>query len=272
MTKDAAAPVVELQEVRLAFGARTLVDELSLTVSPGEFVVVIGPNGAGKTTLLRTVLGLVRPARGRVLVSGHEPSRGDPAVGYVPQQRPFDDGTPLRGRDLVGLGLDGHRWGIRLRHPPGDPVQEAIDAVDAGAFGDAPLGTLSGGEQQRLRVAQAIVSRPRVLLCDEPLLSLDLASQHQVVRVIARHRDRTGAAVLFVTHEITPALPYVDRVLYLAAGGWAAGSPEEVFTDRFLTRLYGVPVSVIRVGDRLVVVGPDDASSAHVHEPAEGER
>ena len=258
------AAVVRLENASLRFGARTLWNDLNVEVEAGAFVAVLGPNGAGKTSLLRVLLGLTPLTAGSATTFGATPGRGDPRVGYIPQQRSFDPGLPLRGRDLVGLGLDGHRWGVGLRNAHRRAqVDDALEGVHARTYADAPIGLLSGGEQQRLRVAQAVVSDPALLLCDEPLLSLDLSYQHTVVALLDERRRRQDTAVVFVTHEINPILPVVDRVLYIAPGSWAVGTPAEVLTSETLTRLYGTTVDVIRVRGRIVVVGaPDEPDTA----------
>jgi zinc/manganese transport system ATP-binding protein len=277
-----SGPIVKLQGASLRYGGRSLWEDLELDVPAGEFLAVLGPNGVGKTSLLRVLLGLTELTAGRVTVLGRPPSRGSPLVGYVPQQRAFDPTLPLRGRDLVQLGLDGHRWGLRPSGSRGALVNAAIGAVSAGEYADAPVGLLSGGEQQRLRIAQAIVSDPALLLCDEPLLSLDLSHQRIVVDLLEERRQRSGTAVVFVTHEINPILPYVDRVLYLAPGSWAVGTPDEVLTTDSLSRLYGTSVDVLRIRGRVIVVGaPDEPDTAlgeaghahrHLHTSASGER
>jgi zinc/manganese transport system ATP-binding protein len=201
---------------------------------------------------------------GTVLIGGRPPHRGSNLVGYIPQRSGFDADLGARGRDLVRLGADGHRFGwhrasggLRIK------VDRAIASVGASAYADAPIGRLSGGEQQRLRVAQALLGEPAVLLCDEPLLSLDLAHQRGVVELIDARRRAAGTAVVFVTHEINPILPFVDRVLYLAGGRWAAGPVNEVMTSERLSALYGVAIDVLQVRGRFVVVG---ATDEHHHE------
>jgi zinc/manganese transport system ATP-binding protein len=262
--------VVSLREATLAYGQRVLWSGLDLDVQPGEFVAVLGPNGSGKTSLLRVLLGQQPLSAGTVRVVGAPPGRGNQRIGYVPQQRAMEESLVLRGRDLVGLGLDGHRWGIGLRgmRARRERVDAALAAVGAQGFADAPVGRLSGGEQQRLRVAQALVSDPEVLLCDEPLLSLDLANQQVVSSLIDARRRAANTAVLFVTHEINPVLPLVDRVLYLVDGRFRIGRPDEVMTARTLSELYRATIDVVRVGGQIHVVGAQSGlceQSAHHH-------
>ncbi|QYN35468.1 metal ABC transporter ATP-binding protein [Pseudonocardia sp. DSM 110487] len=266
-TLPVATPAVSLRGARVSFGDRTLWDGLDLDVAPGEFVTVLGPNGSGKTTLVRVLLGLLPLTAGEVRIAGRPPRRGSPGIGYVPQQKALDPDLPLRGRDLVGLGLDGHRFGIgfRGRRERRERVDAALAAVGGTPYADAPVGRLSGGEQQRLRVAQALVGGPDVLLCDEPLLSLDLSHQRTVTRLIDERRRAAGTSVLFVTHEINPVLPLVDRVLYLVNGRFRIGPPEEVMTSEVLSELYRTEVDVLRVRGRLVVVGAEDHGE-HCHE------
>jgi zinc/manganese transport system ATP-binding protein len=242
-------------------------DGLDLSVEPGEFVAVLGPNGSGKTTLLKVLLGQRELSAGSARINGEPVGRGSAGVGYVPQQKNFEADLPLRGRDLVGLGLDGHRLGPRLRGRAARraKVDAALAAVGAKGYATMPVGRLSGGEQQRLRVAQALVGDPSVLLCDEPLLSLDLSNQRLVSTLIDRRRLDAGSAVLFVTHEINPILPMVDRVLYLVDGQFRIGTPEQVMTSEVLSELYRTQVDVLRVRDRLVVLGADDGPADHGH-------
>lgn len=256
-TVDSRESVVELRHATLSYGSRVLWRDLDLEVRAGEFIAVLGPNGSGKTSLLRVLLGQQRLSAGTVRVVGQTPGQANRRIGYIPQQRALDPTLTMRGRDLVGLGWDGHHWGIgfsrigeRRRR-----VDEALGAVGALGYADAPVGLLSGGEQQRLRVAQALIGDPQLLLCDEPLLSLDLANQQVVSRLIDARRRTTDTAVLFVTHEINPVLPLVDRVLYLVDGRFRIGTPEEVMTSTTLSELYGTRVEVLRVRGQIHVVG-----------------
>ena len=251
-------PVVSLRGVTMTRGGRTLFRDLDLDVDPGEFLAVLGPNGAGKTTLLKVLLGELEPDSGSVTVDGRAPGHRGTHLGYIPQQRAFDPGLTLRGRDLVGLGIDGTRWG------PGWPsgrrsrrrtVEESLARLEAGQLADTPLGRMSGGEQQRVRVAQAIACDPCVMLCDEPLLSLDLPGQRTVASVLDHRRREHATAVVFVTHEINPVLPMVDRIVYLVDGEHRIGTPDEVFTTEVLSELYSAPVEVLRVRGQIIVVG-----------------
>jgi zinc/manganese transport system ATP-binding protein len=268
-----SGPLVELRQAAVRMGPRTLWSDLSFSLESGEFLAVLGPNGVGKTTLLKVLLGLVPLSSGEVRVMGAPPRRGNDTVGYIPQQRAFDQNLPVRALDLVRFGLDGHRWGLPLRSRPHRQRLDAVmEAVGATAYANAPVGLLSGGEQQRLRIAQALLGDPQVLLCDEPLLALDLASQDAVATLIDQRRQDAGTPVVFVTHEVNPVLPYVDRILYLVRGRWAIGTPGEILTSERLTSLYGIPVDVIKVRDRFIVLSAEHASStepgshAHHHE------
>jgi zinc/manganese transport system ATP-binding protein len=260
------APAIRIEASTLRLGGRVIWSDLNLEVEPGEFLTVIGPNGAGKTSLLRVLLGLA-PSTGNVEVLGHRARRGNPKVGYVPQHRGLED-IPLRARDLVALGVNGARWGFgqgggatRRR------VDQAIAEVGAEAYANAPVGQLSGGEQQRLRIAQALAGEPELLLCDEPLLSLDLHHQREITDLIVDWRDRTGGAVIFVTHDVNPVLAATDRILAVVGGRWAVGTPDQVLTTATMTRLYDSPVDVLRVRGRVVVLADtfDPTGEHHDH-------
>jgi zinc/manganese transport system ATP-binding protein len=260
--------VVQFRDATLEYHERRVWSDLQLTFEAPSFVAILGPNGSGKTSLLRVILGLTPLSTGTVTVLGAPPRRGNPGIGYVPQHQSFDRDLPLRGRDLVGLGVDGHRWGIgRPSATRSRIVQEAIESVEAVAYADAPIGRLSGGEQQRLRIAQALVGDPRLLLCDEPLASLDLHHQQEITGLIDGWHRRTGRTVLFVTHDVNPILPLVDRVLFVVNGRWAAGTPDEILTSERLSELYGSHVDVLRVHDRVLVVGDTTGSGFDLEQP-----
>ena len=261
-------PAVALRGAGLRLGGRMLWQDLDLDVAPGEFVAVLGHNGSGKTSLLRVLLGLVPLSVGTVLVNGVPPRRGSSRVGYIPQQKGFDADLGIRGRDLVALAADGHRFGLPWSaRGTREQVVRTLAAVGATEFAERPVGLLSGGEQQRLRTAQALLSRPDVLLCDEPLLSLDLANQRAVVQLIDDYRRSNDTAVVFVTHEINPVLPVVDRIVYLVDGRWVAGRPDEVMTSECLSRLFGSPIEVLRTHGRIIVLGaPDQGADEHPHQ------
>ncbi|WP_029260631.1 MULTISPECIES: metal ABC transporter ATP-binding protein [unclassified Microbacterium] len=260
-------PVLEISDASLQRGDRELWSGLDLTVEPGEFIAVLGPSGSGKTTLLRSILGLQPLSSGTIRVAGEPVHRGNSRIGYIPQQRSLAPDTSMRARDLVALGVQGSRFGFPIPHR-GDraKVDHLLEAVGASHFADRRVGLLSGGEQQRLRVGQALADEPALLLCDEPLSNLDLANQVAVTDIIDRQRREREAAVLFVTHDINPILGRVDRILYIAGGRFLLGTPDEVLQTRVLTDLYGTPVFVLRAGDRLVVVGVPDAEPHHDHE------
>lgn len=259
-----ALPAIAADRATLAFGERVLWEHLTLEVRRGEFLAILGPNGAGKTSLLRVLLGLQPLTSGAIRIEGRPPRRGDRQIGYIAQYRAIDPDLPIRGWDMVALGLDGHRFGIAPRtRDDAARIAGALDLVGATPYADAPVGRLSGGEQQRLRIAQALVGAPTLLLCDEPLQSLDLQYQRIVVDQIADWNRRRGATVVFVTHDINPILPVVGRVLLLARRRWTLGTVDEVLSPETLSRLYDAPVEVLRHHGRLVVVGAD--LGAHEH-------
>ncbi|PPF79732.1 ABC transporter ATP-binding protein [Subtercola sp. Z020] len=265
-SRPPAEPVLTLNGAALRFGDRTLWSGLDLAVAAGEFVAVIGANGSGKTSLLKVILGQQRLTSGTASFLGEPLRRGNRRIGYIPQQKLADDGTPLRARDLVGLGLTGHRFGLPLpSRARRRRVDQLLDAVGATRYGDAPISSLSGGEQQRLRVGQSLAGDPRLLLCDEPLLSLDLNYQRTVSELIDVQRRQRDLGVLFVTHDINPILGMVDRVLYLADGRFRIGTPDDVLQSEVLSDLYGSPVDVIRTRGRIIVVGTPDGAHGHPH-------
>jgi zinc/manganese transport system ATP-binding protein len=260
---------VELVDAQLSYGERTLWSGLDLVVHQGQFVAVLGPNGSGKTSLLKVLLGLTELSAGSARIAGAPVRRGNRQVGYISQHSGFDWDLPLRARDLVGLGLDGHRWGIGSFGPQRRQRIDALLAeVGASSYAKARIGSLSGGEQQRLRVAQALASDPDVLLCDEPLVSLDLSHQQSVVELLDQRRRERDTAVVFVTHEINPILAVTDLVLYVIDGTFRLGTPDEVMTTEVLSELYGSHVEVIRRAGRIIVVGAEDMHHSH-HDMAE---
>jgi len=271
----AADVVAELTGARLAFGDRVLWDHLDLTVHAGEFVAVLGPNGTGKTSLLKVLLGQLALTAGTVNVAGHPVRTGSERIGYVPQHRSVERGLSMRGQDLVGLGYDGHRWGIVSLRPADrsakrDAVRRALHQVTGMRLAGVPVGVMSGGELQLVRIAQALATDPVLLLCDEPLLNLDPANARLVSALIDQRRREADTAVLFVTHEVNPVLQFVDRVLYLVDGRFRIGAVEEVMTSETLSELYRADIEVVKVGGRYVVVGEhldhSGHASGHAHE------
>jgi zinc/manganese transport system ATP-binding protein len=267
----AAAVSVSGASVRLA--GRVIFADVELSVGGGEFVAVLGPNGAGKSTLMRAILGLVPLAAGSIEVLGQKPASARSRVGYLPQRRVLDRATRLRGIDLVGLGLDGARWGIPLPSPMSSRrraeqrrIAEVVELVGAKEYAGRAIGELSGGEQQRLLIAQALARAPELLILDEPLDSLDLPNQGSIASLLRTVASTEQVAVLLVAHDVNPLLPYVDRVVYLGGGRALAGTVDEVITSRTLSALYRAPIEVLRTSDdRLVVVGLPEAPHHHGH-------
>lgn len=260
--------------VSVWLAGRPVLAEVSFTIGPGEFVGLIGSNGAGKTTLLRVLLGLQQKTAGSVTVCGQTSGRG--LVGYVPQKIQLDPDLPVRARDLVGLGLDGQRLGIpfpsRRRR---ELVDEMLEAVDASSFANQRVGSLSGGEQQRVMIAHALISRPRLLLLDEPLANLDIRSAQGIISLLAKVTRQQRVSVLISAHEMNPLLPVMDRIVYLAGGRAASGTTDEVIREDVLSGLYGYHVDVLHVHGRVLVVAHagdgfeilagDDAAAESAH-------
>ena len=261
----AGTEILAANGVGVRLSGRTILEDVSFAIAPSEFTGLIGPNGAGKTTLLRVLLGLQRPDSGTVLVEGRPLSRRNRAAGYVPQKVLLEPDLPLRARDLVALGIDGHRLGIPLRSKKrAEAVREMLHAVGAESFADARVGELSGGEQQRVLIAHALIGRPRLLLLDEPLANLDIRSSQEIVGLLGRIAAEQEIAVLLSAHDINPLLPVMDRVIYLAGGRAASGTTEEVIRTDVLSRLYGYHVDVLHVHGRiLVVAGPPPVAAGH---------
>ncbi|HTR74713.1 MAG TPA: metal ABC transporter ATP-binding protein [Solirubrobacterales bacterium] len=254
--------VLSVEELGVRIAGRQVLDRVDFAIAPGEFTGLIGSNGAGKTTLFRAILGLQAASEGRILVGGRPRSPRTDTIGYVPQKFLLDPDLPLRGRDLVGLGLDARRLGFSFgRRRRRELVEEMLAAVGAESFADTRVGRLSGGEQQRILIAHALISGPRLLLADEPLANLDLRSSQEVVSLLARVCRERGVAVLISAHEINPLLPVMDRIVYLAAGRAASGTSQEVIRPDVLSRLYGHHVDVIDVHGRVLIVAGagDDA-------------
>lgn len=275
MTGEANGPggqeAVRFEAAGVRLGARFIWRDVDLSISRGEFVAILGPNGAGKSTMLKALLGVLPLTEGTVSVFGTPVRRGNDDVGYLPQRRHFDPDLRIRAIDLVRLGLDGARWGISLpgrgRRGSVDRVREVVQMVGAEAYATRPIGELSGGEQQRILVAQALVTGARMLVLDEPLDSLDLNNQQAISALIQRICQEHGVTVLLVAHDVNPIMPFLDRVVYVAQGHAVAGPPREVIRADVLTRLYGTPVDVLHTTDgRIIVVGQQEAVSYHAHD------
>jgi zinc/manganese transport system ATP-binding protein len=216
---------------------------------------LLGPNGAGKTTLMRAVLGLVQPSSGRIEVLGQPATGGNRAVGYMPQNRKLAAGQSLTGWDFVAGAAGGWRWGLPLLNKvERKEVAWALDTVGALQLASRPLGSLSGGERQRLLISQALLGRPKLLLLDEPLMSLDLNHQQGIVKLVSELSRELGLTVLFSAHEINPLMGVIDRVLYLGNRQAALGTVEDVITSPVLSRLYGTEIDVVRLKGRVFVM------------------
>jgi zinc/manganese transport system ATP-binding protein len=265
-----AAPpreILRLDGISVSLSGRQILDDVSFSINAGEFTGVIGTNGAGKTTLLRVILGLQRPSSGSIEMQPGARSRRTRSIGYVPQKVLLDADLPMRAWDLVALGFDGNRFGVPLRSKRrAAAVDEMLHAVDAERFAGVRVGHLSGGEQQRVLIAHALVSRPELLLLDEPLANLDLHSSQEIVALLGRVAREQQVSVLLSAHELNPLLPVMDRVVYIAGGKAVSGTADEVIRGDVLSRLYGHHVDVVRVHGRVLVVAGDENENTMAHE------
>lgn len=250
--------VIELQHVYLNLSGRTILSDLTMTIGEGEFITILGPNGAGKSTFLKLLLGLYKPTSGKIHILSKLAKKGNNEIGYAPQHRTLEADLVLRSRDIVGFGLDGNRWGISLPNPQREKIiDNALQEVDMLHLGEMPVGKLSGGEQQRLLIAQALLTNPKILLLDEPLSNLDITHAQAMVTLIAKIAKDRNITVLLVTHDINPLLSVIDRVIYMANTHSAIGKPEEVIASRKLSELYGSPIEVATVKGRIFVIGEE---------------
>jgi zinc/manganese transport system ATP-binding protein len=263
-----ASTALKVEGVSVQLGGRPILDDITFELRPGELTGLIGSNGAGKTTLFRVILGLQAASAGSVRIGAQGDHQG---VGYVPQKFLLDPDMPLRGRDLVGLGIDGHRFGLpKPSKSRRQRIQQMLEAVDAQDFADARVGQLSGGEQQRILIAHALISRPQLLLLDEPLANLDLRSAKEVVTLLSRIATEQRVSVLISAHEMNPLLPVMDRIVYLADGRAVSGTADEVIRTDVLSKLYRHHVDVLKVHGRVIVVaGEGDHDDAPDHGPVE---
>jgi zinc/manganese transport system ATP-binding protein len=271
MSPRLLTPAVELHNVTLQLGRRAVLRDVSFGIEAGEFIGVLGPNGAGKTTLMRAILGLLPPARGELKVFGCAPHQGDATIGYLPQVRTVLPDLRVRGIDFIGASLNGHRWGLSsLAHSDRKAIEAALDAVGARELGARPLSEMSGGERQRLLLAQALLGNPKLLLLDEPLIMLDARHQEVAIDVVRKVCRERGITVLFSAHELNQLIGALDRVLYLGHGQAVLGPVDEVVTASVLSRLYGTEIEVVRASGHIFVLsrGRDVEGGAHVHDHA----
>jgi zinc/manganese transport system ATP-binding protein len=261
--------VIELDRVTLSIGGHSVLIDTSLAIKPGEFIGVLGPNGAGKTTLMRAILGLLPPSAGSIQVFGRPPQRGDRDIGYLPQVRTVLPDLRVRGRDFIASSVHGERWGVpSLKRAERVMIDDMLAAAGAGDLGRRPLSEMSGGERQRLLLAQALLGEPRLLLLDEPLISLDYRYQEAVIDLVRRFARERNITVLFSAHELNALIGALDRVLYLGNGRAALGTVEEVVTAPVLSQLYGADINVVRADGQIFVLsrGRSVEHAEHTHD------
>lgn len=242
----------------MRLGGRDILREVSAEIFPGEFIGVFGPNGAGKSTLMRCLLGLIPHFSGDVSVFGEKAGRANRSIGYMPQSRAHFENTALSARTLVSAVEGGNQWGMPWNSAASRAeVERALQVVGAEEYADRPFAVLSGGEKQRIMLAQALIGNPRLLILDEPLISLDPRNQARMIECVANIKATTGATILFVAHDINPLIGVMDRVLYVAGGRATIGAAADVISSEALSELYGTTIHVVRAEGRIFIVAAE---------------
>jgi len=265
--------VIDFDRVSLTVGERIVLSEASFSIAQGEFIGVLGPNGAGKTTLMRSVLGLLQPTSGQISVFGERPERGDSRIGYLPQVRTVVPDLRVRGMDFIATSLNGERWGLPcLRLADRKRIDETLADIGARHLAERPLNEMSGGERQRLLLAQALLGKPQLLVLDEPLISLDARHQEVAIDVVRKICRKLKITVLFSAHELNQLMGSIDRVLYLGNQQAVLGRTEDVVTGPVLSKLYGADIQVIRAEGHVFVMsrGRDVERVDHLHNDHQG--
>lgn len=263
-------PAVQMRDIAVERGGRTIFSDATMTIPQGSFTAMIGPNGAGKSTTAQLLLGTLRPSRGTLEVLGEPPRMGNPKIGFVPQNHRLEKAGAVACRDVVALGVVGDRWGLGIRNKKIQPaVEQALAAVGATKFADARFDSISGGQQRRISIAQALITKPELVILDEPLAGLDLNGQVEIVELVHKINHEFNMTVLFITHDLNPLLAHIDSVYYLYQGKAYFGSRDEVVTAELLTKMYGTAVQVTRTDDGCIYTRTDSGSeSASVAELA----
>lgn len=257
-------PIITANDLVAGYPGNEVWSHASLSIGQGEFVGVLGPNGAGKTTFFRLLLGLTRPLRGALTVFGKTPSRGNPSIGYVPQRHHIDSEIGIEALELVRYGLIGNRWGVGRINEGREEAIAALRSVGAEEMAHRPLGELSGGELQRVFLAEALIGKPDLLLLDEPLANMDIRRETEALQLINHVVRSRGITALLTAHNINPLLPVLDTVIYIANGRVTMGKPADILTSETLSRLYETPVEVVRDSrGRIAIIGTEDPEHHH---------
>jgi zinc transport system ATP-binding protein len=237
--------IVRLVDVWVQLDGVTVLEGVTLSIRQSDFLGIIGPNGGGKTTLLKVILGLLKPSRGRVRVFGDTPERGREYVGYVPQYSLFDRYFPVNVWDVVLMGRVGHVKRFKgYSTEDKELAHEALETVEMLDFQNAQIGKLSGGQQQRVFIARALITKPKLLLLDEPMASVDSPMQTELYELFEKLRQQM--AIVLVSHDISAVSIYVDKIACLNRRLYYHDSKELTAED--LEAAYQCPVDIIAHG------------------------
>lgn len=256
--------IIEAKNLAAGYGSKVIWKDADFKVQSGEFIALLGPNGAGKTTMIRLLLGQIKPLKGRVSIFSSSPRRGNSDIGYIPQRHYIDSETRIEAIEFVMFGSSGVKWGFSLpksKKYERSAAMEALESVGATELAHRKLGELSGGEMQRIFLAQALVGKPKLLLLDEPLANMDIRRETELIRLVSKIAKHRNLAVLLIAHDINPLLPYVDRIMYVVNGRVATGKLDEIITNKKLSELYDSPIEVLHDSKgRVAVLGTEEAA------------
>lgn len=250
--------VISAKNISLAYSHVSIVSHVTLDIFQGEFICILGPNGSGKSTFLRALLGLIKPVTGELSVLGNTPQQGCLHIGYMPQMRHSPALTQLSSRAILEASIQSSRYGLPMTtKAKRERIETVLEMVNAKLYANRPLEQLSGGEKQRIYLAQALLDHPKILLLDEPLSNLDPHYQDVFIQLLYHIKQTLQVTILFTAHDPNPVLKVTNRVLYFAKGKCVIGSIDDIITSRTLSALYGTPIEVMPFKNRLLVLGED---------------
>jgi len=242
---------LDIYRVSVSYGTFNALDNITFSVNHGERVAVIGPNGAGKSTLFKTLIGLIRPAQGRILIHGQPLGHHFDCVAYIPQREDVDWMFPVTVKDVVGMGRYSKSRKIKRRPKQGDiiAVKKSMGHMDITSLADRPISDLSGGQQQRVFIARALAQEPHVFLMDEPFNGIDVITS-DIIWALLDKLKQEKVTVLIATHDLNLAAQRFDSAILLNKKIISYGKPGKVFTKENLLEAYGQ--QILHIGNSII--------------------